>query len=167
MKWYRLLCLFLPALSWGADWQALRLNDSHLHSIDQSKVLIDSTYITYWRKVVFSSPQTIRQGVVSSGLFRERIDCAQHTLLTLNWMLFDRVGLQVDHAGSADKEASLIVPDSLADQLETVLCRMIGQKRLLSPSVKSVAVPKLEPMLEKELMDSLPASIKPDAVPPN
>ncbi|MBB5019455.1 hypothetical protein HNQ59_002757 [Chitinivorax tropicus] len=149
MKKYLFWLGLLAGVAQAAEWQALRLNDPNLHSIDQSRILIDGTVLTYWRKVVFSSPQVVRQGQAASGLFRERLDCTQHSLLTLNWVLFDRLGQPLDQSTGADKEATTIMPDSLADQLEVAMCRLIGQKRQpVTTSRPDTASPAQSPTVE-------------------
>lgn len=131
----RRLCLALAlsacsGMAVAADWLAMRTTaDSHLHSLDKSRLLIDGEEITYWRRVVFAQPQPSRHGPAGSALFYERLDCARHTLQMKNWLLYDQAGKLIDQAAEPDREPSPIVPDSLADSLEQTLCRMIGSKR--------------------------------------
>lgn len=125
-----LLLFVCPDMVAAADWLAMRTTaDTHLHSLDKSRLLIDGEEITYWRRVVFTQPQLSRHGQAGSALFYERLDCARHTLQMKNWLLYDQAGKLIDQAAEPDREPSPIVPDSLADSLEQTLCRMIGSKR--------------------------------------
>jgi len=57
------------------------------HFYDQSKINIAGDEVSYWRKVVFARPVRVKAGVAKSALYRERMQCRDHTLRALSWQL--------------------------------------------------------------------------------
>lgn len=96
---------------------------------DRSKLTFDGDEIGYWRKVVFRVPQPTAKGRVASGLFRERIDCAKHSLKLVSYLLYAADGQVLEYVPDAKGEAAPIIPDSLGDAFEKTLCPMVRQRQ--------------------------------------
>jgi hypothetical protein len=67
----------------AAEWVPVGAPDQNQHAYDRSKLTVDGEAITYWRRVVFRSPQPLKAGTARMALYRERIDCRSHSHRTL------------------------------------------------------------------------------------
>lgn len=119
-----------PARSDAADWVRIRASgDGDQYFYDRSKLFISGAEITYWKKIVFRNPQSFKDKQAASGLYRERIHCAEHTLKLMSYLLFSPAGDQIEYVAAAGGEAAPIIPDSLGDMFEQTLCPLVRKKQ--------------------------------------
>lgn len=114
----------------AADWVKIHSGaDQSQYFYDRSKLFIQTNEITYWRKVVFNPPQVFNDRLVASGLYRERIQCDEHNLQLISYLLYSPTGEVLEYAPTKDGEAAPIIPDSLGDVFEKALCPMVRQEQ--------------------------------------
>lgn len=150
------LLLFSIAAN-AAEWSRLRGvpgNDQHFY--DRSKLVLSGSEITYWRKIVFQTPQTMHAGLAISGLLRERIHCSEHTLKLISYLYYAQDGSVVEYVDNLEKEATPIIPDSLGDLLEKHMCPLVWQKQ--KDTQQKPAEPKKSSPTEKSGPSSAPSS---------
>jgi len=126
------LCALLlaPAAAGAADWSSLLgVRGGDQHSLDRSKLVVSGNEITYWRKVVFQTPQSVQGATAASGLLRERINCAEHTLKLISYLYYAADGSVIEYVASREGEPSPIIPDTLGDLLEKRLCPEVWKKK--------------------------------------
>ncbi|MDA8381660.1 MAG: hypothetical protein M0037_01040 [Betaproteobacteria bacterium] len=133
-----------PALAWlllctpafAAQWTRVPgPTDGNAYYFDRSNLVIQDQIITYWKKVVFGTPQRLKQGIARSGLYRERIDCGSHTLALLNYLLYAADGRLIDD-GAMTQGAAPIIPDTIGDAFEARLCTLAKAPHAQDPSVR-------------------------------
>jgi hypothetical protein len=163
MKSLVLLSLLLAAtVSFAADWSKMRgVPGNDQHFFDRSKLVVSGSEITYWRKIVFQSPQSVPSGLAASGLLRERIHCSEHTLKLISYLYYAMDGSVVEYVDNLEKEASPIIPDTLGDLLEKNMCPLVWQKQKENP--RNPAETSKSPPAEKSGSSSAPTS--PDTPP--
>jgi hypothetical protein len=126
------LCALLlaPAAAAAADWSSLRgVPGGDQHYLDRSKLVVSGNEISYWRKIVFHTPQTVQGATAASGLLRERINCAEHTLKLISHLYYAADGSVIEYVASQEGEPSPIIPDTLGDLLEKRLCPEVWKKQ--------------------------------------
>jgi hypothetical protein len=101
--------------------------DLNQHSYDRSKLLVEGDSVVYWRRVVFRAPQRTNSGMAASAMYRERIDCHTHTHRTLGYMLYARDGGVIDNVRTPDAEAEPVIPETVGDQYEKLMCGLAAQ----------------------------------------
>ncbi|MDD5328721.1 MAG: hypothetical protein PHX38_01865 [Sulfuricella sp.] len=112
----------------AADWVKIHTAaDQSQYFYDRSKLFIHDNEITYWKKVVFKVPQFFNDRLIASGLYRERINCAEHTLKLVSYLLYTPAGEVIEYAPSKEGEAAPIIPDSLGDVFEKSVCPLVRQ----------------------------------------
>jgi len=117
-----------PALA--AEWIALPntgLGDQYFY--DNSKLTIKDEEITYWKKVVFKSPQNINGKEAVSGMLRERMHCSDHTAMLISYLYYSASGDTVQYVAKNEVEAISIIPDTVGDAFEHLLCPLVWQKQ--------------------------------------
>ena len=122
--------LLVTAVANAADWSRMRGvpgNDQHFY--DRSKLVVSGNEITYWRKIVFQTPQTVQGTAAHSGLLRERINCSEHTLKLISHLYYAADGSVIEYVASQEGEPSPIIPDTLGDLLEKRLCPQVWKKQ--------------------------------------
>ncbi len=123
-----LLALTLPVFA--AEWVRVRTpGDGDQYFYDRSKLFINGDEITYWKKVIFKTPQAVKGHFAASGLYRERIHCAEHTLKLISYLLYAADGNTIEYIASHENEAAPIIPDTLGDVFEKTACDLVHQKR--------------------------------------
>ena len=170
------LMLLAPGAG-AADWVWVSTPDAHQHYYDRSKVLVDGDQVTYWRRVVFRTPQATKAGTARSAMYRERIDCRAHTGRTLGYLLYGSDGGVIENTYTPDAPAEPVVPDTVGDHYEKLMCGLAATMRS-APAAPSTG-PKAEPSvtsqealrseierLERRLRE-LKAQLPPDDVPPS
>ena len=119
-----------PSGAHAAEWVKIHsLAERDQFFYDKTKLVIHGDEITYWKKVAFSTPQPFKGKFAASGLYRERIHCAEHTLKLISYLLYAPSGEAVEYISSAEGEAVPIIPDSLGDVFEKALCPLVRQKQ--------------------------------------
>ena len=125
-----LTALPISNLAIGAEWVSLgKAGMVDQYSYDRSKLTIKEDQITYWKKVVFATPQMINGKEVASGLLRERIDCAEHTAKLISYLYYATSGDTVEYIAKDESEAAPIIPDTVGDAFEQKLCPMVWRKQ--------------------------------------
>lgn len=120
----------LCSTSRAADWVPLvTAGTQDQYSYDRSKLSIKDDEITYWKKVVFASPQNFGGHEVASGLLRERLHCAEHTAKLVSYLYYSASGDTVEYVANHEAEATPIIPDSVGDAYESRLCPLVWQKQ--------------------------------------
>jgi hypothetical protein len=123
-----LLILAFPARA--ADWVALPgAGSADQYSYDRSKLTIKDDEITYWKKVIFKIPQELQGKDVASGLLRERMNCAEHTAKLVSYLYYSPTGETVQYVAQDESETAPIIPDTVGDAFEKVLCPLVWHKQ--------------------------------------
>ncbi|PWB55264.1 MAG: hypothetical protein C3F18_06075 [Nitrosomonadales bacterium] len=126
-----LLLLSLPATA--AEWIRVRpLAESDQYFYDRSKLYINGDEITYWKKVAFKTPAMVKGQAAASGLYRERIHCAEHTLKLISYLLYAADGSTIEYIAGHEGEAAPIIPDTVGDVFEKTVCDLVRQKQALA-----------------------------------
>jgi hypothetical protein len=133
----------------AADWARVDTPDVHQHYYDRSKVTVEADLVTYWRRVVFRTPQQTKAGTARSAMYRERIDCRAHTHRTLGYLLYGGDGAVIENAYTPEAPAEPVVPDTVGDQYEKLMCRLAAAQRSL-PTVEPATGAKVEPSVTSQ-----------------
>ena len=123
-----LLTLF-ETNAWGAEWVALHDAGLDQYAYDNSKLVIKDEEITYWKKVVFKTPQSVKGREAVSGILRERIHCGEHTAKLLSYLYYAAGGETLDYVAQDDSAEMPIIPDSVGDAFERALCPQVWRKQ--------------------------------------
>lgn len=131
MKRLLLILLFTSTCAaQAADWIAVRVEpDNDQYFYDRSKLFMGGDEITYWKKVTFRIPQPAKNQFATSGLYRERINCAEHTLKLMSYLLYASDGSVIEYVANHEGDASPIIPDTLGDLFERKVCPILWQKQ--------------------------------------
>ncbi len=113
----------------AADWVKVSAPDQNQHFYDRTKLFVDGDAITYWRRVVFRTPQAIKGGTARMALYRERIDCRSHTHRTLGYLLYAQDGNVVENVYTPEAAAEPIIPGTVGDRFEKLMCVFVEQDR--------------------------------------
>jgi hypothetical protein len=123
-----MLMTAIPAMA--AEWVQVRTpGDNDLYYYDRSKLFVSGEEITYWKKVVFRTPQPVNGQYAASGLYRERIHCAEHTLKLISHLLYTTDGRSIEYIANHEGEAAPIIPDTLGDVFEQTACPLVRQRQ--------------------------------------
>ena len=169
-----LLLMYLaaaPSVTIAADWVKIHTAaDQNLYFYDSSKLFLNDGEITYWKKVVFITPQPFKDKLIASALYRERIHCAEHTLKLISYLLYTPAGELFEYAPTKEGDPAPIIPDSLGDVFEKALCPLVRQKqeedRLRSEAkAKAEAAEKVEAE-EKARLKTEAETVAPPTPPP-
>ncbi len=117
----------LPAQA--ADWVRVAAPDQNQHFYDRTKLFVDGDTITYWRRVVFRTPQPVKEGTARMALYRERIDCRSHTHRTLGYLLYAQDGNVIENVYTPEAAAEPIIPVTVGERFEEVMCAFVEQDR--------------------------------------
>lgn len=148
-RWVLLVFLSVNVNAFAAEWVALPAipnGDSYFY--DNSKLVIKDDEITYWKKVQFKSPQPHKGSEVTSGILRERINCADHTSKLLTYLYYSPSGETVDYVPQDESPAAPIVPDTVGDTFDQKLCPMVWRKQ------EEIRIKNEQKAAEQELKDA-------------
>jgi Surface-adhesin protein E len=126
--------LWLPLAAVAADWVKVPAPDQNQHWYDRSKLIVDGNAITYWRRVEFRAPQRTKAGTAASAMYRERIDCRAHTQRTLGYLLYAKDGAVLENVHQPDVEAEAIIPETVGDQYEKLMCALVAEQTPDTPT---------------------------------
>ncbi|GAO35913.1 hypothetical protein SCT_1309 [Sulfuricella sp. T08] len=113
----------------AAEWVKIHTAaDPNLYFYDRSKLFLNDDEITYWKKVIFITPQPFKDKLIASALYRERIHCSEHTLKLISYLLYTPAGELFEYAPTKEGDPAPIIPDSLGDVFEKALCTLVRQK---------------------------------------
>lgn len=93
--------------------------------------------ITFWRRVNFAVPQQFRAFRVSTALYREQINCDEHTMRVHAHMFQSVDGFVVDHVNYSATEALPIVPDTFGDALWRALCPIVTERKAIDAELSA------------------------------
>lgn len=113
----------------ASEWVALPDTGNDQYFYDNSKLVIKDDEITYWKKVVFKAPQTVKGREVASGILRERINCAEHTAKQMSYLYYSVSGDTIDFMSQEDAPATPIIPDTIGDAYDRVLCPLVWRQQ--------------------------------------
>lgn len=130
MKHFWLILLLSQVLTASAaEWVRVRTaGEGDQYYYDRTKLFINGEEITYWKKALFKAPQPAKGQLASSGLYRERIHCAEHTLKLISYLLYAADGSTIEYVANHEGEAAPIIPDTLGDVFEKVACDLVRLK---------------------------------------
>ena len=117
----------VPALA--AYWVPVTAPDQNQHAYDRTKLFVDGDSITYWRRVVFRTPQPTKAGEARMALYRERIDCRSHTQRTLGYLLYAQDGSVIENVYTPKSAAEPIIPGTIGDRYEALMCVFVDEDR--------------------------------------
>lgn len=162
------LLLLAPLAAHGAEWLPIASpKGSDQFFYDASKLVIENEEVTYWKKVVFQTPQPVKGQLAASGLFRERIHCGDHTLKPLSYVYQGTDGSSIEYVENKDPTAAPIIPESVGDLFEQALCKLVRQKqeearlKAEAEKAKAVATPAPEPKKDGPIMPPSPPGKSP------
>jgi hypothetical protein len=113
----------------AAEWIRIEAAGSDQHAYDRSKIVIRGDEITYWRKVTFTKPVRVRNGVARNAVYQERIHCRDHTLKAIAWQVFADEGALLDSMGATDSDPASIVPETVGDRFRDIMCKLVEARR--------------------------------------
>lgn len=162
MMKYALRCLcalgIFGSSAQAADWVPLAGTGSvDQYYYDRSKITIKDDEISYWKKVVFRAPQSVNGKEAASGLLRERIDCNEHTAKLLSYLYYSPQGETLQYVANDESEPAPIIPDSIGDAFERVLCPQVWRKQ------EEARIKAEQKAAEAELAASRKEAAKPSA----
>lgn len=167
---FLLLLALLSAMPSGnaAEWAAIQNTaEGDQFFYDKSKLFISDNEITYWKKAVFLAPRTFKDKLTASGLYRERINCAEHTLKLISYLLYAPSGETAEYVATAAGEATPIIPDSLGDIFEKNLCPLLvkhqEEKRLKEEAEKKKEEAEKRKAEQQELQKAEEERLKAEA----
>ena len=173
MKHFWLIFILLTAFpASAAEWMRVRTQgEGDQYFYDRSKLFINGDEITYWKKVMFKTTQPVKGQLAASGLYRERIHCAEHTLKLISYLLYAADGSTIEYVASHEGDAAPVIPDTLGDVFEKTACDLVRQKHeeqrrkpveeLRKPEVPPVAPPVIPAPEQKPAMPSAPSASEP------
>ena len=139
-----LLQFALASAAIAADWTRIEIpNTGDEYFFDRSKLVVNGNEVTYWKKVLFKPPRAVKKSLASSSLMREHIDCREHTLRLLSFLYYDAQGAVIEYVAEAEKEGAPIIPDTIGDKFERVMCtlaRESGPFPPIAPTMKPYAL---------------------------
>jgi hypothetical protein len=142
--------LYQIAPAQAAEWVRVSTIDIHQHWYDRSKILVDGDVVTYWRRVTFHSPQRTKSGMATSAMYRERVDCRTHMHTTLGYLLYQKDQSVLENVHTPDAAPEPIVPETVGDQFEKLMCGLAPQ---IAAEQKSI--PATAPRTAGELRDEI------------
>lgn len=104
---------------------------------DREKLVFSGGDITYWRRVDFALPQQFRTFLVASALFREQINCDDHTMRVHAQVFRSADGAIVEQVNKPGADPAPIIPDTVGDALWRALCPMVASHRAAEDRLKS------------------------------
>ncbi len=125
-----LVSMLVNQAALAADWTALPdAGSADQYFYDKSKLVIKDEEITYWKKVLFKTPQPLKGQEAVSGVLRERIHCGEHTAKLLSYLYYTAGGETIDYVAQDDSAPAPIIPDTVGDAFDRVLCPMVWRKQ--------------------------------------
>ncbi|MCE2949399.1 MAG: surface-adhesin E family protein [bacterium] len=105
---------------------------------DREKLVVSGADITFWRRVDFATPQAFKSFQVSTALFREQINCDEHTMRVHAHVFRAADGTIVEQANHAAPEAAPVIPDTVGDALWRALCPIVAGRRAADDRLKTM-----------------------------
>jgi hypothetical protein len=114
----------------GAAWLRIAAPGKDELWYDREMLVFSGGEITFWRRVNFAIPQQFKGFQVSTALYREQINCDDHTMRVLSQVLQSADGMVVDRVNHLSPESIPIVPETVGDALRRTLCPLVAQRRM-------------------------------------
>jgi len=95
----------------AAEWVRVSTIDVNQHWYDRGKIYVDGDLVTYWRRVTFRAPQRSKAGMVSSAMYRERVNCRTHQTTTLGYLLYTADQAVLENVHTADAAAEPVAAE--------------------------------------------------------
>lgn len=143
----------------AAEWTRVATPDVHQHYYDRAKLGIEGDQITYWRRVVFKTPQPSKNGSARSAMYRERVDCAKHTHQTLGYLIYGAENTLLENVYTPEAPADAIVPETVGDKFETLMCVFVEQARSSRHAAEVDGTPHSQEAIRAEI-ERLEARLK-------
>jgi hypothetical protein len=153
MKKRFFVLLLASQCAMASEWVTLPDTGPDQYFYDKSKLVIKDDDITYWKKVVFKIPQLVKGREVASGILRERINCAEHTAKQMSYLYYSVSGETIDFMAQEDAPASPVIPDTVGDSYDRVLCPLVWRKQeenRIKAEQSSVETDLRKPQAKKE-----------------
>ena len=148
LRWAALLCWATQLHA--AEWIRVSTIDVNQHWYDRSKIYVDRDLATYWRRVIFRTPQRSKAGIAGSAMYRERVNCRTHQTTTLGYLLYTAEHGVLENVHTADAVAEPVIPETVGDQFAKLMCSLAPQ---IASEQKSAAV--TVPRTAGELRDEI------------
>jgi uncharacterized protein YceH (UPF0502 family) len=87
--------------------------------------------------VVFRAPQPARNGNARMAMYRETIDCVRHTYRALGYLLYAQDGAVIDNVYTPDVTPEPIIPETVGDRFESLMCVFVDQAQLSQARARS------------------------------
>jgi hypothetical protein len=127
--WIGLLMLAFCSSVGAAEWVIVHATpEGDRYYYDASKLAIQGNEITYWKKVAFKSPYSYKDQQVASALYRERIDCTEHTVKPLAHIVHGVSGAVIEQVTTNEVETAAIIPETIGDVFELTLCALVKKR---------------------------------------
>jgi len=117
------------AAALGAAWVRVAAPGADELWYDREQLVFSANEITFWRRINFVTPQQFKGFQVISAIYREQINCDEHTLRVHVQVFMSVEGAMVDRVNHSAPEALAIVPDTVGAILSRTLCPMVTQRR--------------------------------------
>lgn len=104
---------------------------------DREKLVLSGADVTYWRRVDFALPQQFRTFQVASALFREQINCDDHTMRVHAQVFRAADGAILEQVNNTVAEPAPIIPDTVGDALWRALCPLVANHRAAEEKLKA------------------------------
>ena len=127
----------LPPGAHAPEWVRGETGDQHQHFYDRTKVAVEEDSVTFWRRVVFRSPQAVRGGQARMAMYRDSIDCSKHTLRSLGYLLYGQDGAVLENVYTPDAQADPIIPETVGDRFEALMCVFVDQAQVSKARARS------------------------------
>jgi hypothetical protein len=125
-----------PLASGDTQWTRVPAAGADELWYDREMLVYSGGEVTFWRRVNFATPQSFKGFQVRSALYREMINCEEHTM-RVHAQLFRSIdGATVEHVNFSAPESVAIVPDTVGDALARVLCPAVTQRRLVDERIR-------------------------------
>jgi hypothetical protein len=130
MKRLVLAAVFCSGQAFAAEWVPLpHAGSTDQYFYDSSKLVIKDDEITYWKKILFKTPQPVKGESATSRLMRERMNCGEHSVQVLSYLYYSADGEAMDYVAQMDAAALAVIPDTAEDAFDRVLCPLVWRNQ--------------------------------------
>jgi hypothetical protein len=126
-----------PGPASASTWARVKAPGADELWYDREKLVFNGGEVTYWRRVDFALRQQFRSAAVDSALFREQINCDDHTMRVHAQVFRAADGTIVEQVNHAAADAVPIIPDTVGDALWRALCPLVANHRASEDRLKS------------------------------
>ncbi len=127
-----------PAAKTEAGWARVKSPGADELWYDRDKLVLSGGDVTYWRRVDFALPQQFRTFLVASALFREQINCDDHTIRVHAQVFRSADGAIVEQVNNPVAEPVPIIPDTVGDALWRSVCPLVASHRAAEDRLKTM-----------------------------